>query len=37
LETQPEKMEKYYTEKEESRVEDKTFEAEYKRMMKGGT
>jgi hypothetical protein len=37
LETQPEKMEKYYTEKEESRVEDKNFEAEYKRMMKGGT
>lgn len=36
LETQQEKMEEYYTEKEASRVQDKSFEAEYKRLLRGG-
>lgn len=36
LESRLEKMEEYYTEKEESRVQDKSFEAHYKRLLRGG-
>jgi hypothetical protein len=36
LETRLEQMEEYYTEKEESRVQDKSFEAHYKRLLRGG-
>jgi hypothetical protein len=36
LEGREEAMDKYYTEKEESRVQDKSFEARFKRMLKGG-
>jgi len=35
LEGQPEAMEQYFIEKEEARVQDKSFEARYKRMMRG--
>ena len=34
LEGREEAMEQYYTEKEESRVQDKSFEAKYKRMLR---
>ena len=37
LETRLEKMEEYYTEKEASRVQDKSFEAHYKRLLRGGS
>jgi hypothetical protein len=33
LETAQQKMDEYYTEKEESRVQDKSFEANYKRLL----
>eukprot|EP00980_Cylindrotheca_fusiformis_P021247 scaffold8173_cov105-Cylindrotheca_fusiformis.AAC.3 len=36
LETREEKMEEYYVSKEESRVQDKSFEAHYKRLLRGG-
>eukprot|EP00934_Nitzschia_sp_Nitz4_P005841 Nitzschia sp. Nitz4//scaffold167_size49223//34706//35179//NITZ4_007039-RA/size49223-processed-gene-0.61-mRNA-1//-1//CDS//3329538287//5831//frame0 len=36
LETRLEKMDEYYTEKEQARIQDKGFEAHYKRMMRGG-
>jgi hypothetical protein len=36
LESSQEKMDEYYTEKEESRVQDKSFEANYKRLLRGG-
>jgi len=36
LETRLEKMEEYYTEREESRVQEKGFEAMFKRVNKGG-
>jgi hypothetical protein len=35
LEGQADAMEKYYTEKEQARVQDKSFEAQYKRMLRG--
>lgn len=37
LETRLEKMEEYYSTKEESRVKEKGFEAMFKRFSKGGT
>ena len=37
LETRLEKIEEYYTEKEESRVQDQSFEARYKRLLRGGS
>ena len=37
LETRLEKIEEYYAEKEESRVQDKSFEAHYKRLLRGGS
>ena len=36
LQSQAAQIEEYYQEKEESRVQDKSFEARYKRMMRGG-
>ena len=36
LETQLELIEEYYTEKEDARVQDKSFEARMKRMARGG-
>lgn len=36
LEARLEKMEEYYTEKEESRVQEKGFEATFKRLARGG-
>lgn len=36
LEGREEAMEQYYTDKEESRVQDKSFEARYKRMLRVG-
>jgi hypothetical protein len=36
LEGREEAMEQYYTEREESRVQDRSFEARYKKMLKGG-
>ena len=35
LATQQEQIQDYYQEKEEARVQDKSFEARYKRMMRG--
>ena len=37
LESRLEKIEEYYTEKEESRVQDMSFEAQYKRLLRGGS
>lgn len=37
LESRLEKIEEYYTKKEESRVQDKSFEAHYKRLLRGGS
>lgn len=37
LEIRLEKIEEYYTGKEESRIQDKSFEAHYKRLLRGGS
>ncbi|CAJ1953122.1 unnamed protein product [Cylindrotheca closterium] len=37
LESRMEKIEEYYTEKEESRVQDMSFEAQYKRLLRSGS
>lgn len=37
LESRLEKIEEYYTEKEEARVQDMSFEAHYKRLLRGGS